>query len=209
MNMAHDENIVVPFEEGLAGDIREMVGDFGLSAAIPPLAVVRHAYGKDVHPVRVEQEASDFDDKRVANNGPDEAVVLVVRNEEVAVGAVDVPALRSDENPVAVKSDSEVVVEKILEPAIVVAAEQVDIDATPSGLVDRVEEVEVAFGDHTPVFKKEIENVPEKKHRGVVRDLLEKRPETRTPLRLGRVPGIEEMGVREEVDSRGLQFQVL
>ena len=208
MNVPHDENIVVPFEERLASDVCEIVREVGLVAAIPALAVVRHADSDEIQPVRVEQRSCRLNEKRIADNRTDDSVALVVRNEEVAVRAVHVSALTSDENPIAVERDSEIVLKKAPDPDIVVAAQKVQLDAAPAGVVDCVIDVEIAIGNNPGAFEEVIENVPEKENARIIRDLLEEMPEPGSPLQLDRIVRIQKMGVREKVDPGGLQFKV-
>ncbi len=114
------------------------------------------------------------------------------------MGAPDLSSLALDEDIVSVGHESDLLPEEAPEPVVVVSAEEVDLRPAPGAVVQRVENIEVPFGDDRRVLEIEVEDVTEQEHGGPGRHTGQEVDEPAATVGFARTATIPEVRVREK-----------
>lgn len=160
MDVAHDKHVVAPVKKPAACECGKVVGRVLLPASGSSLALAGYMTGDGKHHVGVDGFCHLYDGA-VSDNGAEHPVPKIVGDRHVAVRASDLSSLRFEEKIVVVDPDPQIVGEKTAGPVVVVATQEVKLDAPGLAGGDCMEDIEVVTWDDRGVFPVEIKNVAE------------------------------------------------
>ncbi len=209
MDVAHDKAVVPVCKEALVGGFAELLCNGSMGAlCLKSLAPFGDTTGDRLEEVGVEELCGGHNE-RISDHGSEYLVPDIARHDEIPVSADDSPPLACESGLLLMDGDSQLASKEVAGPAIVIAAEEMECDASPSALVEGVEDIEVSFGDHGAVLEIEIEDVSEQEDRGASWNPLHEGDKAFTPLWFPRQVSVPEMRIRYEEDFRGRDADVI